>query len=80
MVDDEATVIEGAVGGTAWRESLRVTVYDEDGETLFSLPTNWTADQINIALRIYRKALGLGVEIGERSMQSKVRSLLGITQ
>ncbi|CAG9219907.1 MULTISPECIES: hypothetical protein [Burkholderia] len=53
--------------------------HGDDGELAFTLPTiDWTAWQINVAIKIYEKAYARGERYGAASAQRVIREALGI--
>ncbi|WP_081068267.1 hypothetical protein [Burkholderia stagnalis] len=51
----------------------------DDGELAFTMPTtNWTAWQINVAVRTYETAYARGERYGAAKAQRVVREALGI--
>jgi hypothetical protein len=52
-------------------------VYDEDGDRLFSLRGEHSAETINTIIGIYRQAFENGAKIGEFRMANKLRALIG---
>jgi hypothetical protein len=40
--------------GGIWRH---ISVHDADGEGLFTLPAGWTAEQINVAIAVYKRGI-----------------------
>lgn len=61
------------------RIGARVVVVNEEAEQLFMLPGgDWTADQINAVLRVYKQAVNLGEEYGAKQAQATMRAALGL--
>lgn len=53
--------------------------HGDDGELAFALPTiDWTAWQINVAIKIYEKAYARGERYGAARAQRDIREALGI--
>ena len=55
-----------------------ISVHDADGDTLFSLPAGWTAEQINAAIAVYKRGYHHGEKFGTAQAQRVVREALGI--
>lgn len=53
--------------------------HGDDGELAFTLPTiNWTAWQINVAIKVYERAYARGERFGAARAQRGIREALGI--
>ncbi|MBU9384313.1 hypothetical protein [Burkholderia gladioli] len=83
--ETDELIIEGIAEGffaIACSESAEPSVaihHGDDGELAFTLPTNdWTAWQINVAIKIYEKAYARGERYGVASAQRVIREALGI--
>ncbi|HDR9497300.1 hypothetical protein LGM57_33580 [Burkholderia cepacia] len=61
--------------GGIWRH---ISVHDADGEGLFTLPSGWTAEQINAAIAVYKRGYSHGEKFGVAKAQRALRDALGI--
>lgn len=79
----DALIIEGltedhyeiATDDGVW---ARISVHDADGETLFTVPFGWTAEQINVTIAVFKKGFRSGEKFGEAKAQRAIRDALGI--
>ncbi|CAR57777.1 hypothetical protein UXJ30_35500 [Burkholderia cenocepacia] len=55
-----------------------ISVHDADGEGLFTLPSGWTAEQINAAIAVYKRGFSHGEKFGAAHARRIVREALGI--
>ncbi|MDW9233034.1 hypothetical protein C7S15_8948 (plasmid) [Burkholderia cepacia] len=53
--------------------------HGDDGELAFTLPSlNWTAWQINVAIKVFEKAYACGERYGAACAQRVIREAIGI--
>ncbi|MEX3629520.1 MAG: hypothetical protein VB138_08560 [Burkholderia sp.] len=55
-----------------------ITVYAVEGDRLFSVPVEWNAEQINIAIGIFERGERCGEKRGIAMAQRTMRDALGI--
>ncbi|KML57059.1 hypothetical protein VL15_15185 [Burkholderia cepacia] len=58
--------------------SPQIVVYTNEGDRLFSLPGDWNAEQINIAIGVFERGERSGEKRGIAMAQRTMRDALGI--
>jgi hypothetical protein len=65
---------------TEWsvcRQQDWLNVYDEEGDHRLTLPIDFHADDLKPLVLAYEQAFKKGVDVGEASMATKLRRLIG---
>lgn len=74
-------IIDGTEGCVAvlHKDSDQIEIWDEDCECHYgNVPADFSAAQINVAMRFYRAGESAGREYGASVKQREIRSVLGL--
>lgn len=71
--------IEGVRDGyMAFREESHISVHDDEGDWLFTLPTSFDSQAVNAAIGAYVHGFNRGERAGDFGARSRICAALGI--